>query len=658
MVRVVLGVVAMVVIGALVIVALTRDGDSEEPAGTAVTPPATARATGLTDARTAEPAPTTEPAPTIAAVPAITATPRAEYTPTPRETPVVSTPPPTPSPDTTQPLAPAPIPGAAPTPEPTPRIILVTPVGTATPYPTPYPTPAPIPTPDPDATPTTTPTPAPLPTPVTVPPNRVEGDIDPVTWGECLHCWIYMGPNLPTWGDPDHDSTEQFLRERYAARSARVERCDTCPMVLDPYNQLEAVTLLYPRSISGSTGMEWLVLSLTPVDEEQFNALIENELDKAIANGWVVPINESHHIRDVAGMIAYPLQPYPRHEPGAWALTWSGFEKIKPLANDTRVPTDDLSATPLDDECAICWRYPDGLSLPMRDFTEQHLAEVFPNGDSTAPACDTCPWMYDGSDLTGAIAAGSLAVMTPGSVSYITLGHPAPRLLDAAILRRTGYADYITAIGFGYSASQAARMIEYSGLAGPRFFEPGTWVVTNLGMEAIRKAAMNPPVPYTLVRSNPPALDTLPVSYCIAGLSDAGATAQLHALTREAIDRWNTATNVDGLILSGMCDTATPVARNNNRNEVFVDPSADGLHAGYAHYNSTDTDVSISAISLATPDCNMQTLTHEFGHVLGFDHGDEPRSVMYGGPRFTTDCALMTIQDWEVAQLREFWGFD
>ena len=246
-----------------------------------------------------------------------------------------------------------------------------------------------------------------------------------------------MGPNLPTWGDPDHDITEQFLRERYDARSARVERCDTCPMVLDPYNQLEAVTLLYPRSISGSTGMEWLVLSLTPVDEEQFNALIENELDKAIANGWVVPIDESHHIRDVAGMIAYPLQPYPRHEPGAWALTWSGFEKSSRARTTLECRLTISRPRPLTTSAPSAGATRMGSIPEMRDFTEQHLAETFPNGDSTAPACDTCPWMYDGSDLTAAIAAGSLAVVTPGSVSYITLGHPAPRLLDAAILRRS-----------------------------------------------------------------------------------------------------------------------------------------------------------------------------------------------------------------------------
>ena len=647
--RVVLGAVALVVVAALVFIAMTRVGDSGEPEEATSPPPtATARATGITSASTAapvatEPVGTAEPSATESA-PTITATPRTEYTPTPRETPVVSTPPLTPV-ATPRPQTP----GASPTPEPTPRIILVTPVGTATPFPTP----TLEPTYDPDAT--AVPTPAP--TPVSTPPPTTEGEIDPPRPEECLHCWMYPGV-IPLPEDPDYIRVETFLYEHYDARSERVERCGACPMVFSRDNKPEVRKLLYPSEIVDSSGEARIAYTLPPTAQKQFVRLINKRLDEALTNGWVVPISETHHIRDVAGMIAYPIQTYPEHEYGAWALTWDGLEAVTPRAHETPSPTEDLSALQPDHQCAACWRYPDGFDPRMRDFTVQHLAETFPNSDSTAPACDTCPWMYDGGDLTAAIAGGSLAVVTQGRVSYITLGHPAPRLLDAAILRRPGYTDYITSIGFGYSASQAARMIEYSGLAGARFFEPGTWVVTNLGMEAIQKAAMNPPVPYTLVRANPPALDTLPVSYCIAGLSDAHATAQLHALTQEAIDRWNTATNVNTLILSGMCDTATPVARNNNRNEVFVDPSADGLHAGFAYTNHTDTDISISARNFATPDCNVRTFTHEFGHVLGFDHSDEPRSVMYGRPRLSTECSLHTIQDWEVAQLREFWGFD
>ena len=58
MLRVVLGVVAIVVsVAALVLIPVTRGGDSGEPvAATSASPTATARATVITPARTAEPA--------------------------------------------------------------------------------------------------------------------------------------------------------------------------------------------------------------------------------------------------------------------------------------------------------------------------------------------------------------------------------------------------------------------------------------------------------------------------------------------------------------------------------------------------------------------------------------------------------------------------
>ena len=296
----------------------------------------------------------------------------------------------------------------------------------------------------------------------------------------------------------------------------------------------------------------------------------------------------------------------------------------------------------------------------MRDFTVQHLAETFPNGDSTAPACDTCPWMYDGGDLTAAFAAGSLAVVTPGSFSYITLGHPAPRLIDAAILRRPGYADYITAIGFGYSADQVARMIDSFGRGAPRFYRPGTKVVTNLGMEAIHNAAMNPPVPYTpiLWGNPPPAYAQLPLEFCVSDLGNADDTAHLLAIASEAVARWNSAVDVTALSLVGTCAAGISVGEGNSRNEVSVFPEADDYASGRAPYTSTDRDVTISTSVLDAPGTNVAVLTHEFGHVLGFDHSGDARSVMYGGSKSASQAAAASIPDWEVALLREIWGFD
>ena len=562
------------------------------------------------------------------------------------ETPVVSTPPPTPEP-TTQPPPQPPISGAPPTPEPTPRIILVTPVGTATPFPTP----TLEPTYDPDATPV----PTPAPTPVSTPPATVAGDIDPPTVGECLHCWIYNSP-VPLPDDAEYDLTERFLRERYEARSARVVRCGTCPMVFGRHNIQNALRFpLYPMAAGKHE-----VRSLHERVAQKFTELIENRLSAAIANGWVVPISATHHIRDVAGMIAWPLQPYPRHEPGAWALTWDGYEEITPREIDTSVPAEDLSALRLDTECAVCWRYPDGLDPRMRDFTEQHLAEVFPNGDSTAPACDTCPWMYDGSDLTAAIAGGSLAVVRSGPATYITFGHPVPRLIDAAILRRPGYADYITDIGPGYSANQVARMIDSFGRGAARFYGPGTKVVTNLGMRAIQQAALNPPVPYTPVfwGSPPPAKADLPLQFCVADLGSADDTAHLLAITGEAISRWNIAVDVTALSLTGTCAADISVASGNSRNEVSVVPGEEDYADGRASLTGNERDVTISSRVLNVTGRNVDVLTHEFGHVLGFDHSGDPRSRMYGGSETASQAAAASIQDWEVALLREIWGFD
>ena len=58
-------------------------------------------------------------------------------------------------------------------------------------------------------------------------------------------------------------------------------------------------------------------------------------------------------------MIAYPIQTYPEHEYGAWALTWDGLEAVTPRPDDTTSPAEDLSALQPDHECAACWRYPD-----------------------------------------------------------------------------------------------------------------------------------------------------------------------------------------------------------------------------------------------------------------------------------------------------------
>ena len=87
-------------------------------------------------------------------------------------------------------------------------------------------------------------------------------------------------------------------------------------------------------------------------------------------------------------------------------------------------------------------------------------------------------------------------------------------------------------------------------------------------------------------------------------------------------------------------------------------PGADAHADGWAPYTGNDSDVTITSRALGVPGLNVAVLIHEFGHVLGFDHSDDPRSVMYGQSQSAAESVAATIQDWEVAQLREFWGFD
>ena len=102
-----------------------------------------------------------------------------------------------------------------------------------------------------------------------------------------------------------------------------------------------------------------------------------------------------------------------------------------------------------------------------------------------------------------------------------------------------------------------------------------------------------------------------------------------------------------------------PIARDNGRNEVFRGLLGDETAAGRAFLRDTDRDVGISAERFALGICSVSVLTHEFGHVLGFDHARDASSVMFHSTIIAgSNCTSQDSLDREVAQLRELWGLD
>ena len=137
-------------------------------------------------------------------------------------------------------------------------------------------------------------------------------------------------------------------------------------------------------------------------------------------------------------------------------------------------------------------------NLRLREQTERILLERFPNDDGPEQTCDTCPWMHDGGDIQPALDGGSLSVATSArGVDYIRLGHPAPRLLNLAVVIGHPTEGYLTYIGKNYSARQVGRMLAHASYDEPRDYTSGTFVISNLGMEAMTRAAKQGELSYT-----------------------------------------------------------------------------------------------------------------------------------------------------------------
>lgn len=635
--RVALGAVMIVAVMAVAIAAFTmsRDGGEDIATDTGETGSAPIRAT------------------------AIVATDDGEATPLPRPTAVLPDPPAPVATSAPSAAPPRPLPHATPTPAatgtPIPRVTLVTPTGTPTPVPTPPPSVTGTPVPRPTA--------IPLPTPVGTPQPAVDAEIDPPLPGECLHCWVYVSVPAPLPTDEEYQRTETFLRERYAARTARVGVCDTCPYVFDHATAQAGVRagLLHPRPSPDDASI--LTLALHPAIDAQLGLFLEDDPATAIGEGWVVPVSTTHHIRDVAGMVVHPAQTYPRHEPGAWAITPRGFAAVRDTLTSSTLQRP-VAADAWPDDCTHCWRYTgEPAPVVVRDLeaVTLNLQERFTGsgGDTT---CPTCPWAYDGEDLDAAVAVGWLRPRQGlRNMVLLDLGQAAARLFDEHQRMRPGTSEYLQPIGASFSAEQVGRMLSYPSMA-PDYFHESMLVVTNSGMAALERAAAGPYIPYTpLLFTGYTPFSDLPLSFCVVPLEDADESERLHSLTTAAAETWNSAVDVSAFRLSGTCASGVEVSGGNQRNEVYVDPTAvDHGHAARApHRLGNDRDVAIAPLTMEYPEeCIMRIIMHEFGHHLGFWHGEEVDSIMTVGAHTLATCASRAIQPWEAAQLREAWGLD
>lgn len=569
---------------------------------------------------------------------------------------------------------------ASPIPLPT---VTTTPSAIATPRPTaapmsptrsPTPTTTAVPpgaTPGPSATPEASATPAPSPTPgVDATPLPGLGRLQPgLHAGECLHCWVYAGrPPLPT--APEYAATELYLREHFSAASPRVGVCDTCPVVFSYSNFSEALDdrVLAVGTAPVGDGTSTLTLTFSRSALEVLDDLM-SERARSIADGLLVPIHPDHNIRDVAGMLVFPVQTYPRHAFGSLAVTHTGYQR---LAAGPQLPTVTAwTGLPTVGEipgCLHCWRYvgyPSDVDDPVIDAIESSLHSTF-TGSGGPTTCATCPWVMEGPDdlryLVELGVSNHRLTRTPTSTRVLpTHGiHPMARYLLGPSPRSHGFA---AVVGPDYSAAQVAAMLAWPGGAAPPG-EVGALAITPRGLERLGARLAEP---YTGVMRGGLGItprDAFPISYCTSvpdGTPDAAAE-RLQRIARAGAEVWNDAIGITVFVISGTCPHAGEteardlVGNDSNDITLTVFPlGPDGEAAGSApRLDHHEFDIRISRAWFLSRDDDkvLYIVLHEMGHHLGLDHTSHARSVM------SSSYSSLAITPWEIEMLRTWWGLD
>ncbi|MCY4616496.1 MAG: matrixin family metalloprotease [Chloroflexi bacterium] len=521
-------------------------------------------------------------------------------------------------------------------------------------------------TPPPTSTPATTPVPLPTATPG-------------LPGGECLHCWIYVSPEPPLPTAPEYSATEVFLRENYSVTTPRVGTCDECPWVYDLSMGIAPVMdgVLYPTEAPVGDGRSTLVLSFHPRVTGTIDAMALNHRAVTLRNGWMVPITAEHNIWDVAGMLVHPIQLYPRHAVGSLALTNSGYAEVVASLETGLAPGSVDQPIP---ECLHCWRYVIR-ALPETDpafvRTERNLQARF-TGSGGNTTCATCPWVLPSEPAPG---AGNARTSDPRTVATrnnildhrraVTAADGRQRVNIASLHQSARYvfgpdpvgAGYVTRIGAGYSAEQAARMLAWpeDGLVD---LSPSSLVVTQRGIDALMEPRTPVRPPWGLV-----TFSQLPVTFCTLVPDDAtdDERARFSAVMQAGMDNWETALGITPFGLSGPCpDAVDPdnVGNNGYTEAVLTDTDSIGVATG-GRISETEALIRMERQPFnqrAGTSCSVIAATHELGHVLGFDHTPVESSIMYDHGVYSValgDCrATRHIQDWEVRQLLRWWGLE